>query len=543
MKTNRKLALGLSLALLAFSGDFHVCAQSSDNYRHLLSDPNVKISQTNLPIIFLNVQGKRIERDSYILAKMKIVYAGEDALTYGDTIAHPGQPADFDGYAAIKWRGNSSFTSSDKKPLAIQTLEGPTLPADGGKKAKVSLLGMGKDNKWATIAPWCDRSMMRDLLTMELARPWMDYAPHMQPCELVLDGTYYGIHLLCERVSKGNKRLNLHDPGEDGGDLTGDFLVEIDRDDSPHYRSPRHPYYDLTGNSQATSKWVKYQYSSPEQEDFASLPNGTQSAINKAIADMETAFASANYRDPDTGYRKYIDVESFIDYMIATELSMNVDGYRLSTNLYKYSDTRALEEGLDPRWKMALWDYNIAYGNADYNRGDRTDAWQWKMNTMHTGDVEYVPFYWIKLMNDPAYVDQLKERWTSYRQTTHTTERVLALVDSIADRLTVGGAQQRNEQAWNIFGQWYIWPCPYYPDNYQEEIATLKSWLTRRMDFLDDNWRVTTGISEITNDFSTPQHGPEQYFDLMGRRLSSAPSKGLYIVRHADGSSEKRIAR
>ena len=40
------------------------------------------------------------------------------------------------------------------------------------------------------------------------------------------------------------------------------------------------------------------------------------------------------------GYRKWINVESFIYYWILNEVSRNVDGYRLSTFLYKDKDSK-----------------------------------------------------------------------------------------------------------------------------------------------------------------------------------------------------------
>jgi len=181
-------------------------AQTSDNYRSELADKTVKIDNTTLPIVFINTSGQTILRDEYILARMKII-ADESGVSHGDTIAYPNQTVDYEGWVALRYRGNTSFSSSDKKPYQFRTLKTDTLPDDGGEKKKVKILGMGKDNKWAFIAPWCDRSMMRDVLSFTLAEPWMDYVPHARFCEVILDGYYYGIYVLTERVSKGNIAL------------------------------------------------------------------------------------------------------------------------------------------------------------------------------------------------------------------------------------------------------------------------------------------------------------------------------------------------
>lgn len=457
-------------------------AQQWDNYRNNLRDKNVKITSTNLPIVFINVGGTTIQKNSYVLGRMKIIDNGPGQLNYGDTLANPYQGVDYEGFIALKYRGNSSFSNSDKKPYQFQTLKTDLLPDNGGEKQKVDILGMGKDNKWAFIAPFSDKVMFRDLLSFELGRPWLDYVPEGRFCELILDGTYFGVYVICERVSKGKTRLNLHEPGEDEGDLTGDYHVEIDRDDQANYTSPNHPWSNING-TQKSNYWVKYQYKDPEEEEFADLPSGTKNAINMEIQKMESAFRSPNFADPETGYRKYIDPTSFMDYMLSQEISMNIDGYRLSTNLYKYSETRARNEGLDSRWKMSLWDYNIAWGNANYNQGNETNKWMYEFNERN-GDPEQVPFYWYRLMSDPEYVHDLKLRWQAYREGNHSDSRLFATIDSLANVVREGGALVRNQQAWQIIGR-SVWPNPYVGQSYDDELNYLKNWIRNRLSFMD----------------------------------------------------------
>ena len=167
-----------------------VFAQRPDNYKP--DNPNVTLTQTNLPIIFIDVAGKQIDRKEKITAKVKIIDNGKGKLNYADTVAHKNQRIDYEGYVALRYRGNSSFTSSDKKPYSIRTLDKPL--EQGGKKKNVSILGMGKDNDWALLAPYSDKSMIRDILSFTLARPYFEYVPHTRLCEVILDETYYGVY-------------------------------------------------------------------------------------------------------------------------------------------------------------------------------------------------------------------------------------------------------------------------------------------------------------------------------------------------------------
>jgi len=472
------------LSLLLFSlCVLNAQAQSYDNYRSLLRNQNVKISDTNLPIIFIDVNGKMILRDNYILGHMKVIHNGNGQYNYGDTIAHPGQRIDYEGPIAIKYRGNSSFSNSDKKPFQLRTLKSDLLPDDGGEKLKVEILGMGKDNKWMFIAPWADKVMFRDILSFDLARPWMDYSPSVKLCEVILDGTYYGVYGFGERVSKGKHRLNLHDPGADGGDLTGDYHVEIDRSDDPYYTSKHHPWRNLDGDEE-WNKTIKYQYKDPENEEWADFP-GAKEALHQEIDKMENSFLADNWQDPATGYQRYIDMTSFIDYMLSTEVANNIDGYRLSTNLYKYSETRADNEGIDPRWKMALWDFNIAWGNANYYNGQRTDSWHYTFNQRESGDGEHLPFYWYRMLKDKNFILALKARWKQYREGNYSDTNIMHTVDSLAMTLRIRGAADRNQQAWQIIGR-SVWPNPYNGNTFDEELSYLKQWIRKRLAFMDE---------------------------------------------------------
>lgn len=513
-------------------------AQRWDNYPPF--NKKVQLTKTNLPIVFINVNTTMIEREERITARMKIIDNGEGELNYADTVGHPDQHVDYDGYAAIKYRGNTSFSSSNKKPYSIKLIDKPL--EEGGEKLKAKLLGMGKDNDWVLLAPYSDKSMIRDVLSFTLASRYFDFVPHSRFCELFLDGTYYGVYILAERVRKGKHRLPLNDPGEDDGDLTGDYHFEIDRNDEPHvYYSKQRPVFK--NGSRISSRSICFQYKSPEYEDFTNLPAGTRLAMIGELDKMENALAADNYTDPEEGYAQYIDVTSFIDYQLSTEFAFNIDGYRLSTNIYKLSKTHAENEGLDHRWKMSLWDMNIAFGNANYYEGYRTDYWQYEFNDRHAyDDYRLVPFWWQRLMSDPEYVRKLKMRWTQYRQEDYSDENIEYVIDSLVTKLTCEGAVDRNQQAWKIIGK-TVWPNYFVGKTYDEEINYLKDWIHNRVAFIDQHWYdEQLGMPQITNVEEGHSSLPPQVYTIDGQRVN-APRKGINIIRRADGSTYKIVIR
>ena len=142
----------LLFALFLLVATSTVQAQWWWNPNYPPDNENVQLTQTNLPIAWLEVDGQTIDREERITARLKIIHNGDGEINYADTVAHPGQTVDYEGYVALKYRGNSSFTSSDKKPYSFRPLNAPL--EDGGTKEKVKILGMGKDNNWAILAPY-----------------------------------------------------------------------------------------------------------------------------------------------------------------------------------------------------------------------------------------------------------------------------------------------------------------------------------------------------------------------------------------------------
>ena len=435
-------------------------------------DTGVVLTSTNLPIVWVEVRGKTIDRYERIDARMKIIDNGPGQLNYADTMAHPGQRIDYQGHIALRYRGNSTYNDSPKKPYSFRTLDGPMKYAS---KQKVKILGMGRDDNWALLAPYADKSMMRDLLTYELMRPWMEFTPQGRYCELFVDGTYYGVYILSEVVSKGRHRLDLLKPRDEGEELTGDYLLEVDCNDEVTYTSRYHPVSSTGVPYKDRHILIQYKYPNHDKLDDRQL-----AYIHSCINRMEAALASPGYSDPETGYRRYLDVESFIDYQIATELGHNLDGYRLSGKFYKRRDD------VDGRFKMAIWDTNLAYGNCDRCDGWRTDTWVYQSNDVlyRAGEVYLVPFWWYRLNCDEAYTAQLKARWAEMRAANLSEDRVMATVDSLASVLTSHGAEARNSQAWPRWGQ-YVWPNYYVAKDFNDEVAYIKRWLHDRLAWMD----------------------------------------------------------
>lgn len=227
----------------------------------------------------------------------------------------------------------------------------------------------------------------------------------------------------------------------------------------------------------STIKWVvhypKAENLHPEQAAY----------IQTYIDNLEALFQSHSYCDTVNGYRKYIDLPSFVDYFIHTELSMNADGYKKSTYFYKERDSYDGTNG--KLFAGPVWDYNIAFGNCNFCNGNLTDGWAYEGCTTLP-----LPAFWQRLVDDPAFMDAVKSRYRSLRQTALSTQAITQFIDSCASHLDE--AQVRHFAKWNqlLNGRDFTLASfsAYTVSSYPEEIATLKTWLQKRLAFLDREW-------------------------------------------------------
>lgn len=417
------------------------------NARRLLPDSlTVKIDSTNLPIVFVNTQGHDIERDKYVTAYVKMIDNGT-GMNFGDTIEHARQQVNFEGYMEIKYRGFSSYRGANKRSYTIRAVD----MQKSGKAKKSKLLGMRKGKKWALRAGYYDRSMIRDALTFELARPYMDFVPQTRFCEMVIDGVYHGIYCMSELVTAD--RLKLEKPGDDGSGATGGYLLEIDN----HHKDEA---------LYLSKHWVLGIL--PEYPDKEKLSPSQQTYIRDYLQRIEHAFQA----NDSSVFAHDIDMISMVDYQLASEFSHNGDAYVFSTFMYKHRDDK------DSKLRFSLWDFDLAYGNYARKGASDTDTWMYEKKDA----------WWGEAMKIPAYADCVKKRWKQYRSEAYSDEHVAQVVDSLANVLTAGGAEQRNADAWNWWDlQWAssVRPQKYMSSSYEEEINYLKEWISRRLQWMD----------------------------------------------------------
>lgn len=453
-------------------------------------------TSSNLPLVFLNTNGQTIADDPKINATMGIVWNGP-----GKRNALTDPKNDYNGNIAIEKRGSSS-QNFPKKSYGFET------KSSAWADLNASLLGMPSENDWILYAPYTDKTMIRDVLTYTLNASLGHYTPRCRYVELFLNGAYQGVYVLMEKIKWDKGRLNIVKmlPTDNTGEnLTGGYIIKIDK---------------TTGGSgidwQSTfinnTKYTGYQYHYPKLGDITFQQ---KSYIQKYVRDMETALYYERFEGTGN-YHQYLNDASFIDFMIINEMSRNVDGYRLSSYLYK--DRNGLMN-CGP-----IWDFNLTYGNANYFDGWLTTGYVFEQNLGN--DLYEVPFWWKKLMRDPAYVLKLKKRWSWIRKHELSNERIGFVTDSLVNLLSE--AQVRNYQCWPYVIGYYVWPNKYIGPSYEAEVTSMKDWLQQRLAFLDGRWYYNYTDTENPLAVNSYTVHPNPFTDQLTIQLPSSLNGSAY---------------
>ena len=411
-----------------------------------------------IPHVQINTLNKEIVDEPKISSKMIIT---KDSIIL------------YDGNIGIEYRGSSSQLF-DKKSYGFETWD------EENEDMDYPLLGFPEEEDWIFYGPYSDKTLIRNKLIYDLSNQIGRYASRTKFCELTINNQYMGVYVFMEKLKRDKNRIaikKLENDDLDSINISGGYIIKIDKSDDENGEQVYNDFNAFISNykpNYATyqSIWFNYEYPKPKD-----IHNEQKQYINSYFDNFEKALSGINFKDSLSGYRKYIDVGSFIDFFILNELSNNLDGYRLSTYLHKNRNEK-LKIG-------PIWDFNLSFGNGNYCNGDKYDTWTYKFNETCSDDFWLIPFWWEKLLEDPYFVNKLKERWNELRKKELSDENIFQMIQNYISILkNESGAVYRNYSKWNVIGK-YLWPNNYVGNSYESEIDYLIKWISKRNNWLD----------------------------------------------------------
>lgn len=382
---------------------------------------------TNLPTVVINTQDAQevTSKETEILCNVYIV--SED----GANLFSASQ-------TGIRGRGNASWNYFPKKPYRLK-FESKQSPLGAPVSAK----------KWTLISNYSDKSLMRNILAFEVSRRvGMAYTPFCTPVDVVFNGEYRGCYQLCDQVEAAKGRVDAKDG----------YLVEIDS-----YAYDEKVWFSSQKGAPVTIKHPDDEKITQEQIDF----------IKDYFNTMETAVFASNHTDPTAGYRRYLDLDSFLRNFIVGEFTGNPDAL---WSMYMYKDAS------DGRFYTGpVWDFDIALEN-DYTVhpvNELTDYLYYTRGRQASPSVKSMVSMIVR--DDPQAKARLIELWAAANDQGKLHE-LLDIVDQTAELLDE--SQELNFKRWRILDH-KVHMNYQALGSYEAEVNVVRTFLSERCDILD----------------------------------------------------------
>ena len=409
---------------------------------------------TNLPLVVVNTDGMRMmqSKDDKVNSTVHIISdGGTSLLSKKDT--------------ECKGRGNASW-NFPKKPMRLKFPKKQTVLPDAPAKCK----------KWTLINNYGDKSLMRNKIAFHMSRGiGLSYTPYCQFVDLIFNGEYQGCYQLCDQVEVNPGRVEITEMTPDdieGEALTGGYFIEIDA-----YANQEASWFESLRGIPVTIKSPDDDEITPEQSAY----------IKDYFNKFETAVFTYGFTSETTGYRKYLNLDSFLQYFIVGELDGNTD--------YFWSIYMSKERGEEKFVVGPVWDVDLGFDNdyRTYPIAGKNDYIYRSGGSVASDAVKRLADR--ILIADAKSRERLKYLWSDARVNRHYNPTYYCkLVDRYAEQLAQ--SQELNFKRWNILGE-NVHMNPAVSGSYEGEVQRVKDYLNERFAQLD---RIIGTVEvEVTN--------------------------------------------
>ena len=424
-------------------------AESGDTKDYVVS-LNCPQINTELPVLRLQPEREIVDKENYVNTKVTLYSPFTDEGWYSPD----------DEPVEVRGRGNSTWILP-KKPYRLKFPE------------KVSPIGLDhtKAKSWVILAHDMDKSLLRNHLAFEVSRVLFNpdenyhdpsailFTPCSQFINVYMNDEYHGLYQMSDHMEQREGRIAVEElTDKDGADpekITGGYIVETDIHEGNHY-SPR--------------KNIKMTYKYPDDKEY---DPAQYEYITNFIGQMENALYSSSFKDPQSGWRKYLDEKTVIDFIIVKELCGDMDGY---TSIYMYK-----RRGVDKLFFGPIWDVDKGWDN-----DNRTPHWNYppESNLMMFAGFwmpNYVEYDWMqRLWDDETFRAAVAKRWSSVRD--RLVNKIMTELD--ARTAAMSKAIEANYTVWDFNKQASTEANP-PADTYPEEIQRIKDLTKTRAALLD----------------------------------------------------------
>lgn len=337
------------------------------------------------------------------------------------------------GQSKIKGHGNSTW-EMPKRPYTIRFYQEP------------NLLTLETQDQWVLVNSYPDKTLSRVWFAFDLANTLytnMEWNPRCNDIELVLNNIYMGVYHITEHIKISNSKVNIPNISNTKNLDDGGFILEIGREKNRFFR---------------TTQGIKISTKEPEMVSDKVLTH-----IQNKVQEFEDALYSENFSDPNTGWRKFMDEGSLIDWYLLNEFTKNPDANFIASVVFYYNPLK------NKFFFGPAWDFDISSGNYDhkdcqYPEGFHVQSAAW----------------FARLFEDETFKEDVTKRWNETKDVLY--KKITEGIPQHAEY--INKAQEWNFKAWDILNQ-DVWPNYVVMGSFQGEIDYLILWLVKRYNWMD----------------------------------------------------------
>lgn len=398
---------------------------------------------TNLPTVSIHIAGEKEPKDkvNQIDCRVQLIYDDGHLIQ--------------DSAATIRLRGNTSM-GWPKKPYRIK-FQHKTRPF-----RQSDLAAPAKCKKWTLVNPYDDKTLLRNVLAFEASRRiGLAYTPWCQLVDVLVNGEFRGTYQFTDQVTVDKDRIPVPELLPEDNELpvlSGGYFLEMDAlagGEPCHFTSQR---------------GIPVTVKSPDSDAITPVQ---RQYIEQHFNLMESTLYSDNYLDPEDGYRRYIDADSYMRHFLCSEFCANSDMY-WSCYLYKNRDEDAFHIG-------PVWDVNLGFDNDGRSYPNRqAPDWTYRHVVSYAGTIRQ----WAdRIQSDPLLQEELCTMWSDLRESGRMDpEGFVQYLDSLEDY--VDASQRLNFLRWDNLLQ-YTMGNPQIGGSYAGEVEVVRSFIRDRFVWMD----------------------------------------------------------
>ena len=390
-------------------------ASSNDQNEEKIYQP------TNIPLIVINTEGKMNFKKKTEKTDCNVIIIENGKITLKQT-------------GDLRIRGNSS-KDLEKKSFQLHLNE------------KENILGMpAKAKKWGLLANHMDKSLIRNLVAFKISSLLgQKYSPACKSVDLILDGSFEGNYIICDKIEKGKNRVELDDLDEtmnEYPEITGGYLMEVDGfadQETYHFTSKK-----------GVKVTIKYPDATKNQTAY----------IKSWFDDIEQNIYENQNVDK-------VDLETFSQFFILNEFCADIDSVWSSYYITKQRNDDKIHFG-------PAWDFDLSLDND--NRlypTNSLDTWIFNYGLSSGTFRQFIS----KLMSCEKTLNSVQQKWRDITGSTFTKENVFNFIEE--QTKYIDESQKLNFKRWEVLNKILKYEAV-ARGSYEEEVKHLKEYIEER---------------------------------------------------------------